>query len=97
MQDATIVFTPQRTGLAAAARIVDGQFLLDATEGPTRGTYNVRVNPLEAEIEQADPNELAAAQRRPSIPKAYQRDGKLTAEISGQPGEPLLFELISSP
>lgn len=97
VKDATIVFTPQGTGLAAAAKIEDGKFSLSAVEGPTKGTFSVRVNPLQAEMEEVDPADLVAANRRPSIPKIYQQDGRLTADINGETHEPLVFELSDNP
>jgi hypothetical protein len=96
VQNATIIFTPQGPGLAAAALIDDGKFVLSEMDGPTPGEHRVRINPNEAELELASPVELAQAARRPKIPKAYQTDGQLKAKVTGQAQQPLSFELTSN-
>ncbi len=97
VNDATIIFTPSGKGLAAAATIVDGKFQLTGVDGPTIGSHGVRINPNEAEMEEADPASLAQAKRRPQIPKVYQRAGELTAILTGEPQQQLTFELSRQP
>ena len=94
---ASIIFTPQGAGLAAAADIVDGHFALPENVGPTAGEFSVRINPHDPELEaaQADPSLLVKAHRKPSIPKVYRSDGRLSATITSQPMEPLVFQLTS--
>src|SRR5690606_22495769 len=95
VNDATIIFTPQGSGLAAAASIVNGQFEMTAKDGPTAGQFNVRINPNEAEMAEVAPSELADSVKRPRIPIVYQRDGKLLANIQAESTEPLSFQLSS--
>ena len=95
VDDATIIFTPQAGGLAAAASIVNGHFAMTAKDGPTAGSFSVRINPNEAEMAEVSPNALADAVKRPRIPLVYQRDGKLLANIQAESSEPLSFELFS--
>jgi hypothetical protein len=94
--NATIVFTPIGHGLAAAAVIENGNFAMTEENGPTIGEFHVRINPMEAEIEQVNPTELSGANRRPLVPKIYQREGKLRATISAEPNQKLEFKLLSS-
>jgi hypothetical protein len=95
VQDATIIFTPKGEGLAAAASIVDGSFLMTEQNGPTRGDFGVRINPQAAELAEVEGHAapLAPKNGRPKIPQVYQRDGKLTATITGQADQSLRFEL----
>ena len=97
VKKATIVFTPVGPGLSAAANIVDGTFALSRMEGPTAGNFDVRINPHDLEVEgiEATPEMLAKASRKPSIPKIYQQNGKLTAAILDQPEQGLQFNLSS--
>ena len=97
VKNATIVFTPVGPGLSAAASIVDGKFALSTLDGPTAGNFDVRINPHELELEdiEAAPEMLAKANRKPSIPKIYQQNGKLTAAILDQPEQVLQFNLSS--
>lgn len=98
--DATIIFTPSSEGgLAAAATIENGTFVLTGLDGPTAGEHGVRINPNEAEMEAVDPAELAPeqlrAERRPRIPRVYQQAGELSASVTGEPQQVLEFELSS--
>jgi hypothetical protein len=99
VNQATIVFTPKDAGLAAAASIFDGQFSLPADAGPTQGEFGVRINPLEAELDESQhlPAQLSRLDRRPRIPKHYQQNGTLTAIVTGEPNQSLRFELVSRP
>lgn len=94
---ATIIFTPVGDGLSAAAVIVDGKFSLSEEDGPTVGQFDVRVNPMDAELDQveADPSVLADANRKPSVPKVYQTHGKLKATITNQPDQVLEYPLAT--
>lgn len=94
--NATIIFTPIGRGLAAAAVIENGKFAMTEENGPTIGEFHVRINPMEAEIEQVNPTELSRANRRPLIPKTYQREGRLRATISAEPNPKLEFKLLST-
>jgi predicted small lipoprotein YifL len=98
VDDATIVLTPREQGKAAAALIVDGAFTFTPESGPTPGTHDVRINPNEAEFEEvsADASEIADSSPSKGIPPAYQQNGTLTAEVSGDPAQTLSFELSSS-
>lgn len=95
VDDCTIIFTPRGKGLAAAASITSGQFVLTGADGPTAGDFSIRINPNEAEIEEARPQELASAQRRPRIPKKYQNGEALSATIA-EAGQTLVFEMSST-
>ena len=94
--NATIIFTPIGPGLAAAAVIENGTFAMTEENGPTIGEFHVRINPMEAEIEQVNPTELSRVNRRPLIPKTYQREGRLRATISAEPNQKLEFKLSST-
>jgi hypothetical protein len=96
VNNATIIFTPQGPGLAAAAMIDDGKFVLSDLDGPTSGEHRIRINPNEADMEQASPAELALTARRPKIPKVYQADGQLQAVVTGESQQHLSFELTSN-
>lgn len=96
VENATIIFTPIGPGLAAAAVIENGKFALTEETGPTAGEFHIRINPMEVEIEEANPAELSRANRRPQIPKIYQRDGKLRSTIVLAPGQQLEFKLLSN-
>jgi hypothetical protein len=96
VENATIILTPQGEGLAAAAAIVNGQFAMSSTDGPTQGEFGVRINPTNAELDAANPADSRHTHRRPRIPKLYQQDGKLTASISGEPAQTLDIALSSS-
>lgn len=96
ISNSTIIFTPIGPGLAAAAVIENGRFAMTEENGPTIGEFQIRINPMEAEIEAANPVELSRANRRPLIPKVYQREGKLRAAITAEPNQTLEFKLLSS-
>lgn len=93
VDNATIIFTPDGVGLAAAASIENGKFSLTDEDGPTAGSHTVRINPNEAEMEEVSPADLAKAGRRPRIPKVYQQPGELVANVTGEPEQQLTFEL----
>lgn len=99
VENAAIVFTPTGEGVAAIATISAGQFSLDSTSGPTIGTFDVRINPHDAELDavEADPSILAGANRRPRIPKAYQRNGTLSATVTSEADQEFDFALSSKP
>lgn len=96
VDNSTIIFTPIGPGLAAAAVIENGKFAMSEEDGPSVGEFHVRINPMEAEIDQVNPTELLRANRRPLIPKVYQREGKLRATISAKPNPKLEFRLLTS-
>ena len=94
--NSTIILTPIGPGLAAAAVIDNGRFAMTEENGPTIGDFHVRINPMEAEIEDVKPAELPRVNRRPLVPKIYQRDGKLRTTISADPNQQLEFRLLST-
>jgi hypothetical protein len=96
VDNAIIVMVPQGTGEAVAAELVDGQFALDQSVGPTPGQYEVRINPRPAELGLAESGP-AGAGGGPAleIPAVYQRPGKLSATIKDGENEPLVFQLSS--
>jgi len=96
VHNATIIFTPQGPGLAAAAMIENGKYGLSDLDGPTPGEHQVRINPNDVELELASPSEPPQAARRPKIPRVYQTDGLLKATVTGQSRQPLSFELTSN-
>ncbi len=93
VSQATIIFTPQEQGLAAAAAIENGQFRFTAEDGPTAGVFSVRVNPNAAELQEVAATELAQAKLQPRIPQAYQRPGTLTTHVHGRAEQVLEFVL----
>lgn len=94
VSEASIIFTPQGKGLAAAAVIENGQYKLTGADGPSKGDFRVQINPSEIEIEQAESEELPRANKRPRIPLPYQK-GNLTVTITGEPEQVLDFPLTS--
>lgn len=96
LSDATIIFTPKGSGAASAASIVDGRFSLTEMDGPTVGQHGIRINPHEAELEEAVPSELTRSNRRPRIPRRYQQEGALSVDVNDEK-QLLKFELSSKP
>ena len=96
VENASIIFTPLGSGLAAAGTIRNGQFSIGKESGPTAGQFHVRINPTEAEIEQVKASDLKQASRQPKIPLVYQRDGKLKATIVDKNDQRYDFKLLSS-
>lgn len=94
--NATIIFTPKAEGLASAAVIEDGQFSILAQHGPTAGEFRVRINPVEPEVEESAASP-ARASRLHKIPIGYQREGKLSVTVHGQPDQSLDIKLSSRP
>lgn len=98
VNNATIIFTPKGRGLAAAGEIINGKFTLAADVGPTQGEFNVRINPLEAEMQEVEgePAAFVRSNRQARIAKIYQRDGKLFTTVTGEPDQTVEFELSST-
>ena len=96
LENATLILTPKGKGQAVAANIVDGKFQVPENLGPTRGEYDVRINPLDGND---DPESFVAnarsGKKKQLIPKEYQSDGKLTVSVMGTPGESFQLELKS--
>lgn len=94
----TIRFVPKRSGQGAAAVVVDGQFQLDATAGPTAGEHLIVFSPPTPELPQAIAA-MQAGQRDPlnarTVPLLYQTPGQLQATVTETGNQPLHFELSS--
>lgn len=94
----TIRFVPKQTGQGAATLLVDGQFKLDATAGPTAGEHLIVFSPPTPELPQAI-EAMQAGQRDPlnarTVPLKYQTPGQLQATVTETGNEPLHFELSS--
>lgn len=98
VDNASIVFTPQATGLPAIATIAKGRYELSECRWPTsRHIRCTNQSKRTGEIVgvDTDSHHMPRANRRPTIPLAYQRNGKLKVEITGPPSGPLDFELTS--
>lgn len=96
---ATLILTPQGHGRAAAACIDAGKFELTSIDGPTQGTFHIRINPLDpmsADLNEG-PNASLQDTRHGShlLPLRYQRDGLLQVTIDGQPHQQLDLRLSS--
>jgi hypothetical protein len=98
VHNATIVFTPRAEGLASAGSIVQGEFKIEAEFGPTRGDFDVQINPVEGEMPEptAGPEGQASDDVATSIPPIYQVPGKLSVQIDGQPNQTVHFQLSST-
>lgn len=94
LDDVTIIFTPDGKGLSGAAEVMNGKFVCSTKGGPSVGTFNVRLSPNEAEMEEVeeDISELATP-RRPRVPLKYQRLGGLQVEITGADDQMLDLKL----
>ncbi len=96
LNNATVILTPIGPGLAAAAVVENGKFVMTEESGPTIGEFHVRINPMEAEMEAINPAEPVRDNQRPTVPKVYQRDGKLRATITADPNQQLELKLFST-
>jgi hypothetical protein len=101
VHNATIVFTPRAEGLASAGSIVQGEFKIEAEFGPTRGDFDVQINPVEGEMPEPtvglpEPGTDASEEVATAIPPIYQVPGKLSAQIDGQPDQMVHFQLSST-
>ncbi|MFN7731803.1 MAG: hypothetical protein ACK5OB_07870 [Pirellula sp.] len=96
---ATLILTPQGRGRAAAACIEAGKFELTSIDGPTQGTFHIRINPLDpmSGDRNEGPNASLQGTRQGSqlLPLRYQRDGLLQVTIAGQPHQHLDLRLSS--
>lgn len=96
---ATLILTPQGAGRAAAACIEAGAFELTSIDGPTQGTFHIRINPIDPMS--ADRNEgpntglHRAGDGSSPLPLHYQRDGHLQVTITGQSHQHLDLRLSS--
>ncbi|MDX1929793.1 MAG: hypothetical protein SFV81_24920 [Pirellulaceae bacterium] len=96
INNATLILTPTGEGLAAAATIQHGSFELPAEVGPSAGSFSVRINPNEAEVEEVSIHrQPPKVNVRPRIPTIYQREGTLHAVVTGESNQSLDFDLKS--
>lgn len=96
VDDATIVLNPKTQGPAAVALITGGEFQFSKLDGPAVGSYDVRISPNEAEMQEVAVDPEVLKTQSGGIPTAYQRGGILTVEISGDLEQRIELELDSS-
>jgi hypothetical protein len=95
LNHAVIVFVPEHTeARKTGAEIIDGKYRLAEQDGLSPGTYRVEISPYVSPLLKS---EGARAINPPSIPQRYNRQSKLKAVVSGNPGQTINFPLSSQP
>ncbi len=98
LQEGYITFLPQKEteGAGAGTKIQEGKFLVEAPDEPLQGSYRVEIT---AKGKTGRKTVDGSGQRRESegqiLPKRYNADSTLTAEIKPEEAKPLTFELTS--
>ncbi len=97
LPSATLIMQPNGQGLPMASALVqDGRFQFTTNDGPSVGTYLVRVEATYPEFEKfaEDPKSFPSVQR-PPIAKRFTEFGTLTANVTPGGIEPQVFEVKS--
>ncbi|MCA9221079.1 MAG: hypothetical protein KDA71_12180 [Planctomycetales bacterium] len=101
LSNAEIVFEPRDSqGLVAVASVANGEFRWTEETGPTAGDFNVRINPLAMDEDEALRMVSSGKRQRLeliAVPVAYQRPGQLEATVSSAGPNEFNFELTSRP
>ena len=98
LQDGYIAFLPQKNtkGPGAGAPILAGKFVIDKSDGPLEGSYRVEIT---AKGETGRKTVDGSGQQRSAegqiLPKRYNKESTLTAEIRRKQENELVFELSS--
>ncbi|MGI9474120.1 MAG: hypothetical protein ACR2NZ_21445 [Rubripirellula sp.] len=82
LNQVSVRFVPKGEERGSAARVENGKFTMNQSNGPTAGDFIIVISPLELEFDQAM-SAITAGQHDPlgtsRIPTRYQRPGYLTA------------------
>jgi len=101
LKSGTISFNALQHGASSSGEISDGAFRLRDADGLSPGPYRVEVysiQPTGRKIPSADDPGTLVEQTVNLVPKTYNVDSTLKAEIpTGGPKEPLSFPLVGSP